>query len=137
MLQKQPWRTYSDYRMKSSCSPCMCLALFHPDFHSIVAHGQDHLEVSKDVTRSEARFDSASESIQRQISCTASVSHFPSTKDAQGAKSQGARRKITRAQNLTAQGAKSPGRGQSEGSAPNVIGFGTSHTDNIRKTRFL
>ena len=44
--------------MKSSCSPCMCLALFHPDFHSIVAHGQDHLEVSKDVTRSEARFDS-------------------------------------------------------------------------------
>ena len=42
--------------MKSSCSPCMCLALFHPDFHSIVAHGQDHLEVSKDVTRSEARF---------------------------------------------------------------------------------
>ena len=41
--------------MKSSCSPCMCLALFHPDFHSIVAHGQDHLEVSKDVTRSEAR----------------------------------------------------------------------------------
>ena len=25
--------------MKSSCSPCMCLALFHPDFHSIVAHG--------------------------------------------------------------------------------------------------
>ena len=56
--QKQPWHTYSDYRMKSSCSPCMCLALFHPDFHSIVAHGQDHLEVSKDVTRSEARFDS-------------------------------------------------------------------------------
>ena len=44
--------------MKSSCSPCMCLALFHPDFHSIVAHGQDHLEVSKDVTRSEASFDS-------------------------------------------------------------------------------
>ena len=44
--------------MKSSCSPCMCLAFFHPDFHSIVAHGQDHLEVSEKVTRSEARFDS-------------------------------------------------------------------------------
>ena len=56
VLQKQPWHTYSNYRMKSSCSPCMCLALFHPDFHSIVAHGQDHLEVSKTVTRSEARF---------------------------------------------------------------------------------
>ena len=56
VLQKQPWHTYSDYRMKSSCSPCMCLAFFHPDFHSIVAHGQDHLEVSEKVTRSEARF---------------------------------------------------------------------------------
>ena len=58
----------------------------------------------------------ASESIQ--ISCTASVSHFPSTKDVENT--------FPKAR-----------RGQSEGSAPNVIGFGTSHTDNIRKTRFL